>query len=150
MFDFRRIKQALLEGKDGIKDVDKTITFSPSYESDFDPEFSSTELILRPEERIPPITDKELQFLNVCQKLLRKLGFIQNRYQFSEQFMERSKHYFGMLLSENRQPSIDALYTIVKNIKILNDGVNASKDLDYLYKKGQQLLDKKLERYSLK
>lgn len=146
IFDFSKIREEMMEGRDGIKDVDKTITFTPSYQSNYNPELCDTELILKPEDAAY-MSNEELQFLNLCQKMLRRLGFIKNNYEFSEQFMGKSKHYYGMILSENRSPSIDALHNVLKNISVLNDGVNASKYLDNLYDRGYNLLTKRLLKY---
>lgn len=147
MFDFSELKKFLQE-RNGTTDVAKAVSISPSYCSGFDQELNNTELILKPKEKTSTMSDEEIQFIDLCQKLLRKLGFIKTTYDFSEQFMGKSQHYLSMLLSEGRKPSIDALHNLVKNIAVLNDNpTTSSKYLDDLIEQGNKLLTKRLLKY---
>lgn len=129
-----------------IEDVEKAITLTPSKKSEFDQEFKNTELILEPKAKTSTMSDEEQRFLILCQKVMRKLGLVRNVYEFSEQFMGKSKHYYSMLLSENRQCSIDGLHNLIKNIEALNE-MNHNQYLDKLYTDGQQILTKRLLKY---
>ncbi len=141
-FDFSEIKKFLQEKAD----IAKVVSISPSFGSEFTTDLSNATLI--PKKKEPTMSDEELQFLELCQKLLRKLGFIKTSYDFSEQFMGKSKHYYSMLLSEGRQCSIDGLHNLIKNIETLNDvPATSSKYLDDLIEKGNKLLTKRLLKY---
>lgn len=90
---------------------------------------------------------EDLQFLKRCYKILARLGYIKSQYQFSEQFLNKNRYYFGMLLCEQRHPSIDAVHNLVRNISQINDGLNKLRYLDDLYKQGQDLITKRLLKY---
>ena len=90
---------------------------------------------------------QDAKFLVKCYKYLKKLGYIQNQYQFSEQFLNKNKYYFGMILSEQRHPSLDALHHLITGISQINDGLNKLKHLDNLYEEGQGLITKRLLKY---
>ena len=78
---------------------------------------------------------------------LKKLGYIKTQYEFSEQFLGKNKYYFGMILSEQRHPSLDAIYHLITGISQINDGLNKLKHLDNLYEEGQGLITKRLLKY---
>ena len=90
---------------------------------------------------------QDAKFLVKCYKYLKKLGYIQNQYQFSEQFLNKNKYYFGMILSEQRHPSLDAIHHLITGISQINDGLNKMKHLDQLYEEGQGLITKRLLKY---
>ena len=139
----------LFENKDTPNEkLHKAITCSPSAASEFDPKMEYNELIMKPSgKKLTPEELEELKFLDYCSNILRKLGYIKTQYEFSEQFLGKSKHYTSMLMTEQREPSIDALHNLITNISDLNDGVNSSKYLDELYSKGYDLLTKRLLKY---
>lgn len=70
-----------------------------------------------------------------------------NQYQFSEQFLNKNKYYYGMILCEARHPSIDAVHNLVRNISDLNDGIEKRVYLDRLYEEGQKIITQRLFRY---
>lgn len=138
----------LLQERNTKEVLTKAVSLSPSFGSEFDPELSNTELLSKPKLKTSLMSDEEQRFLILCQKLLRRLGFIKNSYEFSEQFMGKSKHYYSMLLSEGRQCSIDALHNLIKNMSVLNDApATSSKYLEDLTEQGNQLLTKRLLKY---
>lgn len=93
------------------------------------------------------IEQEDLRFLKRCYKILARLGYIKSQYQFSEEFLNKNRYYFGMLLCEQRHPSIDAVHNLVRNISQINDGLNKLRYLDDLYKQGQDLITKRLLKY---
>ena len=97
----------------------------------------------------PPYSDQteDAQFITKCYKYLRKLGYTDSQYQFSEQFLNKNKYYFGMILCEHRKPSIDCVHNLIRNISDLNDGVTKRLYLDRLYQEGQSILTKRLLKY---
>lgn len=97
----------------------------------------------------PPYSDQteDAQFITKCYKYLRKLGYIDSQYQFSEQFLNKNKYYFGMLLCEHRKPSIDCVHNLIRNISDLNDGVTKRLYLDRLYEEGQSIITRRLLKY---
>ena len=90
---------------------------------------------------------QDTKFLVKSYKYLKKLGYVRNQYQFSEQFLNKNKYYFGMILSEQRHPSVDAVHHLITGISQINDGLNKMKHLDMLYEEGQGLITKRLLKY---
>ena len=75
---------------------------------------------------------------------LKELGYISTQYEFSEQFLNKNKYYYGMILSEHRHPSIDALHYLIKSISELSETETNSQRLDDLYEEGHSLITKRL------
>ena len=72
-------------------------------------------------------------------------GLLHNsQYEFSEQFLNKNKYYYGMILSEHRHPSIDALHYLIKSISELSETESNTKRLDDLYEEGHTLITKRL------
>ena len=75
---------------------------------------------------------------------LKELGYINTQYEFSERFLNKNKYYYGMILSEHRHPSIDALHYLIKSISELSETECDTKRLDNLYEEGHTLITKRL------
>ena len=90
---------------------------------------------------------QDTRFIKKCYKYLRKLGYVDSQYQFSEEFLNKNKYYFGMVLCESRHPSLDALHNLLRNISGLNDGLAKSLYLDRLYEEGEKIITQRLFRY---
>ncbi len=75
---------------------------------------------------------------------LKDLGYINTQYEFSERFLNKNKYYYGMILSEHRHPSIDALHYLIKSISELSETECDTKRLDDLYEEGHSLITKRL------
>ena len=75
---------------------------------------------------------------------LKDLGYINTQYEFSEQFLNKNKYYYGMILSERRHPSIDALHYLIKSISELSETESNTKRFDDLYEEGHTLITKRL------
>ena len=67
-----------------------------------------------------------------------------NLIEFSERFLNKNKYYYGMILSEHRHPSIDALHYLIKSISELSETETNSQRLDDLYEEGHNLITKRL------
>ena len=95
-----------------------------------------------PPEELPqhPDTDYLIKVFNH----LKDLGYINTQYEFSEQFLNKNKYYYGMILSEHRHPSIDALHYLIKSISELSETESNTKRLDDLYEEGHSLITKRL------
>ena len=95
-----------------------------------------------PTEELPqhPDTDYLIKVFNH----LKDLGYINTQYEFSEQFLNKNKYYYGMILSERRHPSIDALHYLIKSISELSETECDTKRLDDLYEEGHNLITKRL------
>ena len=95
-----------------------------------------------PIEELPqhPDTDYLIKVFNH----LKDLGYINTQYEFSEQFLNKNKYYYGMILSEHRHPSIDALHYLIKSISELSETESDTKRLDDLYEEGHTLITKRL------
>ena len=127
------------------------------------------EKLKKPEQTVPPIENKQksideeiadelnspqnqqqtedAQFITKCYKYLKKLGYVDSQYQFSEQFLGKNRYYFGMILCEHRHPSIDSVHNLIHNISTLNDGISKRLYLDRLYEEGQSIITKRLLKY---
>ena len=90
---------------------------------------------------------EDTKYIVKCYKYLRKLGLVESQYQFSEQFLNKNKYYFGMILCEQRHPSVDSLHNLIRNISLLNDGLVNKMYLDRLYKEGQDMITERLLKY---
>ena len=75
---------------------------------------------------------------------LKDLGYINTQYEFSERFLNKNKYYYGMILSEHRHPSIDALHYLIKSISELSEAETNNQRLDTLYEEGHSLITKRL------
>jgi len=92
------------------------------------------------------IVSEDVQFIIKCYKILCKLGYIKTQYEFSEQFLNKNKYYYAMVLSEGRQPSIDSLHNLIHNLNDLHSQ-NAVSYIAQLYGQGQQLLTQRLLKF---
>ena len=123
----------------------------------------------RPEELVPPAPEhnksiddevrdelndprnqeqtEDAQFITKCYKYLKKLKYVDSQYQFSEQFLNKNKYYYGMIICEQRHPSIDCVHNLIRNISDLNDGVTKRLYLDRLYQEGQDIITRRLLKY---
>ena len=95
-----------------------------------------------PTEELPQHPDTD--YLVKVFKYLKELGYINSQYEFSEQFLNKNKYYYGMILSEHRHPSIDALHFLIKSISELSETETNSQRLDDLYEEGHSLITKRL------
>ena len=95
-----------------------------------------------PTDELPqhPDTDYLIKVFNH----LKDLGYINTQYEFSEQFLNKNKYYYGMILSERRHPSIDALHFLIKSISELSEAESNHQRLDALYEEGHSLITKRL------
>ena len=95
-----------------------------------------------PTDELPqhPDTDYLIKVFNH----LKDLGYINTQYEFSEQFLNKNKYYYGMILSERRHPSIDALHYLIKSISELSETETNHQRLDALYEEGHSLITKRL------
>ena len=92
------------------------------------------------------VISQDIQFITKCFKVLKKLSCVKSQYQFSEQFLNKNKYYYAMLLSEGRQPSIDALHNLIHNLNDLHSQ-NATTYIAQLHEQGQQLLTQRLLKF---
>ena len=76
------------------------------------------------------------------------MGLIDNRYQFSEQFLNSNKFYMGKLVCENKSPSLTCISTLLQNLNMLKDLPDVEESIiekiDELINEGQQLINQKL------
>ena len=100
------------------------------------------EQVEEPTEELPqhPDTDYVIKVFNH----LKDLGYINTQYEFSEQFLNKNKYYYGMILSEYRHLSIDALHYLIKSISELSEAETNHQCLDELYEEGHNLITKRL------
>lgn len=95
--------------------------------------------------------EEDAEFIKECCQYLQKLGIVKSQRQFSQQFLNKSQDYLGMLICERRQPPINILHRLVQNLiqiqPIYEDKYTISNYLDMLINKGNQIITRKLLKY---
>ena len=95
--------------------------------------------------------EEDAEFIKECCQYLQKLGIVKSQRQFSQQFLNKSQDYLGMLICERRQPSINILHRLVQNLiqiqPIYEEKYTISNYLDMLINRGNQIITKKLLKY---
>ena len=95
--------------------------------------------------------EEDAEFIRECCQYLQKLGIVKSQRQFSQQFLNKSQDYLGMLICERRQPPINILHRLVQNLiqiqPIYEDKYTISNYLDILINRGNQIITKKLLKY---
>ena len=97
---------------------------------------------------------EDIQYMKKSCLTLQKLGLIKSQYQFSQDFLRRTKHYLSMILCENRVPSIDSISCLVKKLMDMrasyencDDKGSINRHLDNIITEGQSLIAKRLLHY---
>ena len=97
------------------------------------------------------LEQEDAEFIRECCQYLQKLGIVKSQRQFSQQFLNKSQDYLGMLICERRQPPINILHRLVQNLiqiqPIYEEKYTISNYLDMLINKGNQLITQKLLKY---
>ena len=97
------------------------------------------------------LEQEDAEFIKECCQYLQKLGIVKSQRQFSQQFLNKSQDYLGMLICERRQPPINLLHRLVQNLiqiqPIYEDKYTISNYLDMLINRGNQLITQKLLKY---
>lgn len=95
--------------------------------------------------------EEDAEFVRECCQYLQKLGIVKSQRQFSQQFLEKSQDYLGMLICEKRQPPINILHRLVQNLiqiqPLYEEKYTISNYLDMLINRGNQIITKKLLKY---
>ena len=95
--------------------------------------------------------EEDAEFIKECCQYLQKLGIVKSQRQFSQQFLNKSQDYLGVIICERRQPPINILHRLVQNLiqiqPIYEDKYTISNYLDMLINRGNQLITKKLLKY---
>lgn len=95
--------------------------------------------------------EEDAEFIKECCQYLQKLGIVKSQRQFSQQFLNKSQDYLGMLICERRQPPINILHRLVQNLiqiqPIYEEKYTISNYLDILINKGNQIITQKLLKY---
>ena len=142
ILDFNDIAEKLSEIKRNLNTPERTVPPAPEKVKSIDDEVADELNDPRNQEQT-----EDAQFITKCYKYLRKLKYVDSQYQFSEQFLNKNKYYYGMILCEQRHPSIDSVHNLIRNIADLNDGITKRLYLDRLYEEGQSILTKRLLKY---
>ena len=95
--------------------------------------------------------EEDAEFIRECCQYLQKLGIVKSQRQFSEQFLEKSQDYLGVIICEKRQPPINILHRLIQNLiqiqPLYEDKYTISNYLDMLINRGNQIITKKLLKY---
>ena len=98
------------------------------------------------QEEVNPSANDGLEYLNRACEILQELGIIESKQQFSEQFLGKSKFYYGVLDCEKRKVGTHLLHDLTQNLKQIKECFNDSK-LNDLICEGQQILRNRVEKY---
>ena len=97
------------------------------------------------------LEQEDAEFIRECCQYLQKLGIVKSQRQFSQQFLNKSQDYLGMLICERRQPPINILHRLIQNLiqiqPIYEEKYTISNYLDILINRGNQIITKKLLKY---
>ena len=89
--------------------------------------------------------NKSFNYVNKCQRLLKALNLIESNYQFSKEFLNKSKHYYALCLT-GREPSINSIYNLVNNITQLNETIlNHNPLVEQLLNQGRSLINERIK-----
>ena len=95
--------------------------------------------------------EDDAEFIKECCQYLQKLGIVKSQRQFSQQFLEKSQDYLGVIICEKRQPPINILHRLVQNLiqiqPIYEEKYTISNYLDILINRGNQIITRKLLKY---
>ena len=95
--------------------------------------------------------EKDAEFIRECCQYLQKLGIVKSQRQFSQQFLNKSQDYLGVIICEKRQPPINILHRLIQNLiqiqPLYEDKYTISNYLDILINRGNQIITKKLLKY---
>ena len=95
--------------------------------------------------------EEDAEFIRECCQYLQKLGIVKSQRQFSQQFLEKSQDYLGVIICEKRQPPINILHRLIQNLiqiqPLYEDKYTISNYLDMLINRGNQIITKKLLKY---
>ena len=90
--------------------------------------------------------NKSFHYLNKCQRMLKMLKLIESNYQFSTQFLNKSKHYYALCQTRTREPSINSLCNLVNNITQLNETIlNHNPLVEQLLNQGRSLINERIK-----
>ena len=108
------------------------------------------ELVKMIKRKTPQPQDAEanngLDYLNKAYELLQELGIVESKQQFSEQFLGKSKFYYGVLDCEKRKVGSHLLHDLTLNLKQIKECFD-NKRLSEIIKEGQQILRQRVEKY---
>ena len=99
-----------------------------------------------PQEQVDLEPNNGLDYLNKAYELLQELGIVESKQQFSEQFLGKSKFYYGVLDCEKRKVGSHLLHDLTLNLKQIKECFD-DKRLSEIIKEGQQILRKRVEKY---
>ena len=83
-----------------------------------------------------------LDYLNKAYELLQELGIVESK----QQFLGKSKFYYGVLDCEKRKVGSHLLHDLTLNLKQIKECFD-DKRLSEIIKEGQQILRQRVEKY---
>ncbi len=89
--------------------------------------------------------DISTKYVQDCYKLLSDLDIVSNKYQYSIQFLGKSKDYYSIMLCQNRRASNDLLYNLNQKMEQISECFNDSR-IRPLLKQGHRILNERIER----
>ncbi len=93
--------------------------------------------------------DESAQYVQDCFNLLMELGIIDSQFQFSKQFLDRCKNYYGVMRAEKRKAPNDMLYHLNGKMEQLSECFD-DKRLKTLSTRGRNILNSRVEQFMTK
>ncbi len=90
--------------------------------------------------------DESAKYVQDCFELLIELGIIDSQFQFSQQFLNRCKNYYGVMRAEKRRAPNDMLYHLNGKMQQLSECFHDVR-LSELATTGQKILNDRFERF---
>lgn len=89
--------------------------------------------------------DESTKYIQDCYELLYDLHVVASKYQYSVQFLGKSKDYYSIILCQNRRASNDLLYNLNQKMTQISECFSDSR-IRPLLRQGKKLLNERIER----
>ncbi len=93
--------------------------------------------------------DESTQYVQDCFNLLMELRIIDSQFQFSKQFLDRCKNYYGVMRAEQRRAPNDMLHHLNSKMEQLSECFQDERILE-LANQGQKILNSRFEQFMTK
>lgn len=89
-------------------------------------------------------TDESAKYVKDCYELLLKMGIIDSKYQFSIQFLGKSKDFYSVMICRKRRASNDLLHQLNEKMTQITECFKDER-LKPLLQQGRKILNKRVE-----
>ncbi len=89
--------------------------------------------------------DNSTKYIQDCYELLYDLEIIASKYQYSVQFLGKSKDYYSIILCQNRRASNDLLHNLNQKMEQISECFNDAR-IRPLLRQGKKLLNERMKQ----